>query len=147
MTIIRIGVDTDTEKHGVAIYHDRKLIDLAMVATLDFDQFVYLGENPAVNLLFIIEDVCINKFIYTRNKKQSRAVQDTIALSVGKNQQAETELLRYLDRLNMKYKLVPPTRGNWANKTKMFQRLTRWPKSGNIDTRSAAFFGYMGLNL
>lgn len=147
MTIIRIGIDTDTELHGVAIYHDRKLIELSMIATLDFDQFVCLAENPAVNLLFIIEDVCANKFIYTRNKKQNRAIQDTIAMAVGKNQQAETELLRYLDRLKMKYKLIPPTRGNWSDNKKMFQRLTRWPKSGNIDTRSAAFFGYMGLNL
>lgn len=147
MKTIRIGVDTDTLKHGVAIYQDRKLIDLGMIATLDFDQFVYLEEDPEVDLLFIIEDVCFNKFIYTRNKKQSRAVQDTVAMAVGKNQQAETELLRYLDRLNMKYKLIKPTRGNWANNTNMFKRLTKWPKSGNIDTRSAAFFGYMGLNL
>lgn len=143
---IRIGVDTDSKKHGVALYQGNKLIQLAMIATLDFDQFLYLQEDPGVDLLFIIEDVCANNFIYRRNQKEMRAVQDTIAIAVGRNQQAQTELMRYLDRLEMKYRLIPPTRGNWANNKDQFKKITGWSKLSNIDNRSAAFFGYLGLN-
>ncbi len=146
MIKVRIGIDTDSKKHGVAIYQGNKLIQLAMIATLDFDHFVYLKEDIEIDLLFIIEDVCANNFIYSRNKKQSRAAQDLVAIHVGRNQQAQTELMRYLDRLGMQYKLIPPTRGNWAKNKIQFQKITGWPKSGNIDTRSAAFFGYLGLN-
>jgi hypothetical protein len=143
---VRIGVDTDTKKHGVSVYQGKKLVQLAMIETLNFDQFVYLHKDPEVDLLFIIEDVCANNFVYKRNQKASRAAENLVAICVGRNQQAQTELMRYLDRLEMNYRLIPPTRGNWAKNTKQFQLLTGWPKSGNIDTRSAAFFGYLGLN-
>ena len=139
--MIIIGVDPDSEKHGVAIYDGRELCDLATLNTVDLVLSCVEGQPQMP--LFSIENVCANNFIYARNNKGSRAVQAKIGMSVGRCQQAQIELQRWLDKYECPYVLHKPQRGNWADNKPAFVKATGWAGRSNGDTRSAAYFGWL----
>ena len=93
--------------------------------------------------LVSIEDVCSNNFVYSCNVKASKAVHATVARSVGRCQQAQLELMRWLDYYHILYVLHKPQKGNWAKNKAQFEKITGWTKQSNEDTRAAAYFGYL----
>ena len=136
-----IGIDPDSQAHGVAIYRNERLEIICQLV---------LGEVIEVcskfdGVLISIEDVKSNKFIYSRNQKQSKAAQSAVGISVGKCQQAQIELERELTRKGIKFINFKPQKGNWAENKTQFEKVTGWTKRSNKDTRSAAFFGYLAL--
>lgn len=136
-----IGVDPDTEKHGIATYTDDKLENLQNLNTIEIvEKFRFL--NDAV---FSIENTLANNFIYGRNRTKNNLVNQKIMLNVGRCQQSQIELMRWLDYYGMPYILNAPTKGNWADNEEQFKRVTGWSKRSNKDTRSAAYFGYLAL--
>lgn len=139
-----IGVDPDADKHGVAIYKNGKLIDLRMMQATEIIEYVLplepLGGN---SVIFSIEDVMANQFVYTRNQKQSKAAQSKVAMHIGRCQQAQVELMRWLQYHQIPYQLHKPQKGNWSDKRMIFENNTGWTKQSNADTRSAAFFGFI----
>ena len=142
--MVIVGVDPDSEKHGVAIYLDGKLYAIQSLELMQIYRDV-VNVFRSDGILFSIEDVCANNFIYSRNKKKNEKVNQAIARSVGKNQQSQVELMRMLDSLDVKYKLHKPQKGNWAENKKQFEKVTGWTKRSNKDTRSAAYFGFLEL--
>lgn len=136
-----IGVDPDSEKHGVAIYRLGKLITLAKWSITDFLQQL----EGATDTIVSIENVMANQFVYKRNEKKSKTVQSKVAMHIGRCQQAQVELMRLLDHLNIPYQLISPMKGNWADNKAQFERVTGWTGTSNQDTRSAAFFGYLAV--
>jgi hypothetical protein len=92
--MITIGCDPDSDKHGIAIYEGTKLISLHGWRITDVINF--LAENKDKEIQFSIEDVMANKFIYARNVKQNKTVQSKIAISIGRCQQSQVELMRML---------------------------------------------------
>lgn len=139
--MITIGIDPDAEKHGVAIFEGVKLIDLKMWQITDVIKFI--ESNKEKEIQFSIEDVMANKFIYARNEKQNKTVQSKIAMSIGRCQQSQVELMRILEHYGIKYKCWKPTSSNWAKNKKQFERITGWVKSSNEDNRSGAYFGFL----
>lgn len=137
-----IGIDPDAKKHGIAIYHDKKLLRLLMLDLYDTVQL--LRNEPGV--FVAIEDVMANKFVYSRNRKPTKAQESRVAMSIGRAQQAQVELCRLMDRFAIPYRLFKPQRGNWAKNSKQFEQLTGWTGKSNEDTRAAAFFGFLALN-
>ena len=135
-----IGIDPDSDKHGVAIYRDGVLEDLARFNTIELLNIIQYD-----SVLFSIEDVMANQFIYSRNQHSSKAAQSKIAMHIGRCQQAQVELMRWLDHTCNKYELHKPTKNNWAKNKPMFKKATGWTKKSNEDTRSAAYFGYLAL--
>jgi hypothetical protein len=136
-----IGVDPDTEKHGIATYTDEKLENLQNLNTIEIvENFRFL--NDAV---FSIENTLANNFIYGRNRTKNNLVNQKIMLNVGRCQQSQIELMRWLDYYGMPYILNAPAKGNWADNEEQFKRITGWSKRSNKDTRSAAYFGYLAL--
>ena len=142
-----IGVDPDTDKHGVAIYSNGELVSLLKLNTIELvERFRFSSD-----LVFSIENTLANKFIYTRNKtgndevNHNDEVNQKIMLSVGRCQQAQTELMRWLDHYGMPYILNAPQKGNWADNKAQFKKVTGWQGRSNKDTRSAAFFGYIAI--
>ena len=136
-----IGVDPDTEKHGIATYTDEKLESLHNLNTIEtVEKFRFL--NDAV---FSIENTLANNFIYGRNRTKNNLVNQKIMLNVGRCQQSQIELMRWLDYYGMPYILNAPAKGNWADNEEQFKRITGWSKRSNKDTRSAAYFGYLAL--
>jgi hypothetical protein len=137
--MIVIGVDPDSNKHGIAIYKDGKLIELNEWGIVELIESAHMLREE---VLFSIEDVASQSFVYARNVN-SKAVQSNIAMKVGRCQQAQIEFQRMLDHLGFKYVLHKPQKGNWAKKKAIFERTTGWTKRSNEDTRSAAYFGFI----
>lgn len=133
-----IGVDPDSKAHGIAIYETGILIELVEWSLMEVIDCI--AECPPD--LWVVEDVNKNKFIYSRNDK-SGAVGKTVAQSVGMVRQSGVELVRALEWHEQNIKLIPPNKGNWANNKALFERLTGWQGKSNVDTRSAAYFGYL----
>jgi hypothetical protein len=146
MRKIVVGVDPDADKHGVAVYIDGVLAELAMLHGLDIvKKFDKINPMGSADIVFHIENVMANQFVYARNTKQSKAAQSKVAMHIGRCQQAQVELIRLLDAFELPYVLHNPQKGNWAKQKEIFERLTGWTKQSNDDTRAAAYFGFLGL--
>ena len=143
MSIV-IGVDPDSEAHGLAVYEDRELKGIYNMNLYDIIK-TFLDPTYFDNALWAVEDVNTNKFVYGRNTHTSKAAQSKIAMGIGKCQQAQVELIRMLDVYGMNYKLIKPQRGNWAKNKAQFEKVTGWTGRSNEDTRSAAYFGWLAL--
>lgn len=143
---IVIGIDPDSEKHGVATYVNGKLktLETATLMCLISKVEAVKATKEITSLRFAIEDVCSNNFIYTRNIKTNPKIQSTVARSVGACQQSQRELMRMLDVFEVPYILYKPTGSNWAKNKTRFENVTGWSKRSNEDTRSAAYFGFIG---
>ena len=139
---IVFGVDPDSMAHGVAIYRGG---DLAAMLSASMMEVINLAKAEENDVLFSIEDVMANQFVYARNQHNSKAAQSKIAMSIGRCQQSQVELMRALDYIGISYELHKPTKNNWAKNKPMFEKATGWTKRSNEDTRSAAYFGYLAL--
>lgn len=141
--MITIGVDPDAAKHGVAVYDAsgnlRELGSMSLVDIIDRLNDIHY------EVRFSIEDNLNRNFVYKEKITGKARVDRDIARKIGMMQQAQTELMRYLDWVGKEYVLHPPQRGNWAKDKAMFERITGWTKRSNADTRSAAFFGFLAL--
>ena len=142
--MITVGIDPDSNKHGVAIYQDLKLVELVMLNNIEIF-YQYLMTHKAEDILFSIENVCANNFVYARNNKEKKSIVSQIAMKVGRCQQSQIELMRWLDSFKMTYILHKPQAGNWAKNKAQFKKATGWTAQSNEDTRSAAYFGYLAL--
>lgn len=141
-----VGIDPDSEAHGIAIYVDGVLQVCTRESTIDIVQsYLKVFELEGAKVLFSIEDVMSNQFIYTRNQKDSKAAQSKVAMHTGRCQQAQVELVRWLDHYKINYQLHRPQSGNWAKNKAQFEKITGWTSRSNEDGRSAAFFGFLAL--
>lgn len=142
---IVIGVDPDSEAFGVAEYRDgvlESLLMLQLVAVIDKALF---AKQLGCEVVFSIENVLANQFVYARNRQRKKSVESQIAMRIGRCQQAQVELQRMLDHYQIPYVLHSPQKGNWADKRELFQKITGWKGNSNPDTRAAAFFGFLAL--
>jgi len=137
-----IGIDPSSSAHGVAIYHHGKLTGVFNWTLVEIMAFI---ERPDVaeNCLFSVEDMKENTSVFRQKSTDKARNQGERGRRLGLCQQAQIELERVLKSRGIPVKLHKPQAGNWANSAKMFQRMTSWPKSGNKDNRSAAYFGYL----
>lgn len=134
-----VGIDPDSVKYGVAVYHDDKLVELWNMETPELVN--YLEHYKSNILQVVIEDVLANKFVYGRNSKGGSAVVATIARKVGMCGQAQRVAMQFCEQAAIPVELVKPTKDNWAKDRKRFERITGWTGQSNEDTRSAAYFG------
>lgn len=138
-----IGIDPDSAKHGVAIYVDGVLDDLMTLELMGVYSLVLFLKRKPVELLFSIENVAANKAVW-HGKSQSKAAYGMTSQNVAKCKQAQIELERMLDYLEVDYihqKISKP----WKKDKKQFELVTGWTGRSNEDTRSAAYFGWLGL--
>jgi len=141
MAEIVIGIDPDSKAHGVAVYADGKLIELHSMELFDFYNHFQYQEIKEAH----IENVCGNNAVFSERSK--RANFKTIAKmsnGVGKCQQAQIELERLFEYLNVKVVKHKISKA-WKKDKKQFELVTGWTGRSNEDTRSAAYFGWLGL--
>lgn len=144
--MIVVGVDPDSTAHGVAIYRDGQLAELRNMALMDINAWIEeVAAAREYELLFSIENVLANNFVYARNNQGSKAAQAKVGIGIGRCQQSQMELMRLLDHWEVSYVLHKPCRGNWAKDKERFERFTGWKGRSNEDCRSAAYFGFLGL--
>lgn len=143
---IVIGCDPDANKHGIAVYTDGKLAELLKLDCVELVDLLTQHITDKIEVLVSMENVLANNFIYARNKNSNRQIENTIALRVGRCQQSQTEVMRWLDRLEVPYVLHNPTKNNWAKNKKYFEKMTGWDKQSNEDTRAASYFAFLEVN-
>ncbi|OFE11399.1 hypothetical protein PHACT_12645 [Pseudohongiella acticola] len=143
--MIIVGIDPDSTAHGVAVYRDGELTELAELSLPQIRQWIAALESTN-NLIFSIENVLAQNFVYSRNALGKKAAHAKVALSVGRCQQAQAELMRELDFMGIAYEVHAPTGYNWAKNKDQFAKQTGWKGSSNVETRSAAFFGWVALS-
>lgn len=139
--MIVIGIDPDSKAHGVAIYHDGKLASLHNWELMQLHMYVAtLDEKP----LFSIEDV--SGGIHGDKRKGRDGLTGHMSKSVGMCYQSMVEVVRMLEWHSIPYVMQKKSK-KWKGQAgkKEFQAATGWPKSGNDDTRSAAYFGWLAI--
>jgi predicted RNase H-like nuclease (RuvC/YqgF family) len=134
-----VGIDPDSKAHGVAVYEDGKLVRLANLHAMDVIEL----RGPGV--VFAVENVMENGFLYDRYKDHPYKVKVKIAMNVGRCQQSQLELTRLFDRFGCPHEPIKPQAGNWADDEDRFKLATGWTGRSNHDQRSAAFFGHLLL--
>ncbi len=139
---VTIGIDPDSESHGIAIYEDGVLTQLHHCTLIQL--WSLLDKLPSgIELTIGIEDVQSQTFVYSRNQRVGKAAQGKVSHSIGRCAQAQLELERMIAHCGYTVVRFKPRAGNWAKNTSMFKERTGWRKRSNEDTRSAAFFGYL----
>ena len=144
-----IGCDPDVDGKGFAIYEDGVLTELKTLSLIELYRLAELGQfvvNEINDIELHIEDVNGNKSSsFNHNAKQSKQVQNKISESVGRCKQMQLEVEKIAEHFDIKIVRYPVS-SQWKNAAgkKEFERLTGWKGRSNEDTRSAAYFGYLG---
>lgn len=145
---IIIGCDPDSKKHGIALYQDGKLKRIESWGIMDAVIFLRFHSNQEDYCLELhIEDVCANNAAFAKKGVASQKAATNINRSIGKCQQAQIELERVFEHYG-----IPIVRHKISKKWKSqqgkaeFERNTGWSGRSNEDTRSAAWFGFLGIN-
>lgn len=148
MSKIIIGLDPDSDKHGIAIYRKRVLCDLMNLNTIQLYIHITTFEKTALKAGEIeihMEDPKRNSSSeFSHHPKDKLKVKFKKSESVGKVKQAQTSIEQMADELGIKVVLYKNS-SCWkkgADK-KLFEKITGWTKRSNEDTRSAAWFGYL----
>ena len=138
---IVIGIDPDSEKHGVSVYLDGKLTGLNCLSLVEIVKMIPLWGAECDVLEFHIEDVCASNAVFRIGDNQKIA--GAMGRSIGKVQQSQVELERFLASyliFPVKHKISKM----WKKDKAQFEKITGWAGRSNEDTRSAAYFGWLG---
>tara|TARA_R110000787_G_scaffold4900_1_gene18516 strand:+ start:1654 stop:2109 length:456 start_codon:yes stop_codon:yes gene_type:complete len=150
MSKIIIGVDPDSKAHGVAVYSGGKLIGCEAMPLLSvyfmLIEWVNGAENINANDVTVhMENVCGMNAVFKQRQKANQAINMKMSNSVGKCQQSQVELERVFEYFGIKV-VKHKISKMWKKDKAQFEKVTGWKGRSNEDTRSAAWFGYMGLN-
>ena len=147
MQSVILGIDPDSSKHGIAVYRIGKLdslMSLELMELMNWLKVEYAKDSiEPVSIICHIEDVNANKAVW-HGRSQSKAAYGATSQNVAKCKQAQIELMRMLDFMGVPYKLHKISKA-WKKDKVLFERITGWAGRSNEDTRSAAYFGYLGL--
>ena len=133
--MVIIGCDPDAKASGISIYRNGHLHTCEKMTLID----IWYAFSNLGGAELHIEDLHRNKAFW--HKGGSGA-----ARKVGRCEQVQIEIERIAEHFGI---LV--VRHNvskeWKSQAgkKMFERLTGWKGSSNEDTRSAAYFGFLGV--
>lgn len=147
MSKIIMGIDPDSKAHGVAVYLDNELIE---VKSLSLMKLMVLIKNYALcseSLVVHVEDVCASNAVFMKPKKsysgKDLAEVKARSRTLGMCQQSQTEIERVCEWYNVeivKHKISKM----WKKDKAQFEKITGWAGRSNEDTRSAAYFGWLG---
>lgn len=150
MNKIVIGIDPDSKKHGVAIYRNGELEDLLMndlMNLMDTITSTQLRECESTSIVVHMENVCgVSNSGFHHKRTDSVAVRSKKSENVGQCKQAQIEVERLCEYLSIKV-VKHKISKQWKSQDgkKVFERLTGWTGRSNEDSRSAAYFGYLGV--
>ena len=136
--MVRIGIDPDVEKSGLAITMNGALVCVEARTFFDLCEMLNGAKNTARDVgAMLMVTIEAGWLIKKQNwhPAQGRGVRDKIAKNIGENHAAGKLIARWCDEAGIPYELVPP-RGKV--KSARFKRLTGWNKRANQDMRDAA---------
>ena len=128
--IVKIGIDPDVEKNGVAIKHDGKL---TLHNLKFFELFDLLKTYP--NAQVVIEGGWLNKSNWHTKRNGSAALNAKIGNHTGANHEVGRKIVEMCEYLDIDYRVVRPTKSKV--KSDLFHKITGIKKS-NQEQRDAA---------
>jgi len=143
---ITMGVDPDSKAHGVAIYNPNgklaRLECMTLLQVLDFVKTAKVDYCVTVHM----EDVCAMNAVFRQRQGKNQGVNMAMSNSIGKCQQAQVELERVFESLDVKV-VKHKISKMWKDQPgkKQFEKVTGWTGRSNEDTRSSAYFGWLGV--
>lgn len=143
--MIIIGIDPDSENHGVAVYLDGTLVKVLSLPLFGlFDLIKGFSASSAIQIH--IENVCGINATFNKQFVKNRRAETTVSRSLGMCQQAQVEVERMAEYLGVPV-IKHPISKNWksADTGKAALLKMGWSGQSNEDTRSAAYFGYLGV--
>jgi len=149
MSKIIIGIDPDSKAHGVAVYLDGKFISCEAMPLLSIHFMLIEWVNGAKNIdtndvTVHMENVCGMNAVFRQRQKTNQAINMKMANSVGKCQQSQVELERVFEYFGVKV-VKHKISKMWKKDKAQFEKVTGWKGRSNEDTRSAAYFGWLGV--
>jgi len=148
MSKIIIGIDPDSKAHGVAMYFDGDLKVLSCMSLMEVHGFLTCDVDFNIEDVVVhIEHVDGNKSVW-HGRQQSKAAFGQTSQRVAKCKQAQLELERMFKWLGVevvRHKISKAWKKG-ETQTNQFKLATKWKGRSNEDTRSAAYFGYLGLS-
>ncbi|QDP67502.1 MAG: hypothetical protein Unbinned5350contig1004_9 [Prokaryotic dsDNA virus sp.] len=147
MSKIIIGIDPDSKAHGVAVYVNSKLEILRCCNLEEILCLINMQPNPMIDqdIEFHIEDVnAVSAAFSARDRKTNINVKLKMAQHIGMCKQSQIELERFLSHYNIKI-VNHKISKMWKKDKSQFESVTGWKGRSNEDTRSAAYFGFLGL--
>ena len=136
--VIRVGIDPDINKSGLAITMNGALVRVEARTFFDLCEILNSAKNIARDVgAMLMVTIEAGWLIKKQNwhPAQGGGVRDKIAKNIGENHAAGKLIARWCDEAGIPYELVPP-RGKV--KSARFKRLTGWNKRANQDMRDAA---------
>lgn len=146
MSKVIIGCDPDSSKSGIATYTNGSLSSLECLSLIDiyfhFDDLCIRFEPSEIELH--IENVNGVSAAFTgRDSRQPMPVKLKMAQFIGKCKQAQVEVERIAEHFSIKV-VKHGVSKMWKKDKAQFEKLTGWTGRSNEDSRSAAYFGYLG---
>jgi hypothetical protein len=145
--MIIVGCDPDSKAHGVAIYMNGKLSVLSSMKLMTLYEQLYNFRACSSEVEIHIEDVCANNAVFMKPGRGSTAEAKARSRTLGMCQQAQIEVERmgeYFGAKIVRHKISKKWKDAHAGKRE-FELATGWTGRSNPDTRSAAYFGFLGL--
>ena len=154
MKKVIIGCDPDSDKSGIAIYVDDKLMCLESMALMDISCLLkglpipFVNPFEEVKLELHIENLNgISSNAFSIKSKDPLPVKLKKAEHVGKCKQVQIEIERVAEYFNKKvvrHKVSKQWKDSKTGRAAL-ERNTGWVGQSNEDTRSAAYFGFIGF--
>ena len=145
-----IGVDPDSKANGVAIYNDGKLERLESMSTISLYNYLCEMNNTFAkpDITIHIENVCANNAVFMpKGSKNPIAEAKARGRTLGMCQHAQIEVERIAEYFGfpiVRHKISKTWKP--TSSKPIFESATGWKKRSNEDTRSAAYFGWLGVN-
>ena len=136
---IDIGIDPDSKAYGVAVYINRQLTVLKSMPLPEI-----LNYRASLEVKFVNWHI---EHVLARNKVFGSQGLINRARSLGRCQQSQHDIeIMIADLYPQDVIYRHNISKEWKDKlgTVIFQEATDWIKKSNKDTRSAAYFGFIG---
>lgn len=144
MTKIIIGCDPDSDKSGISLYANGGLERLECMSLIDIYQLFKANELNNIFIELHIENLNGNSSsAFNHNRKMSQAVKFKVSESVGKCKQVQVEIERMAEHFGIKV-IHHNVSSAWKKDKSQFELATKWKGRSNEDSRSAAYFGFLG---
>ena len=146
MNKVIIGVDPDSKAHGVSCYVDGRLTTLSCMNLMEFLAMLAKCKALDKNKIEVhVEDVCaVSAAFNARNKQANINVKLKMAQHIGMCKQSQIEVERVCEWLSVKV-VKHKISKMWKKDKAQFEKVTGWKGRSNEDSRSAAYFGWLGV--
>ena len=146
MSKVIIGCDPDSSKSGFSFYINGELCRLECLSLISFyvelESICKQWSDEEVELH--IENVKgVGGIFAQRTSGRNKGVALKMAQHVGMCKQVQTEIERIAERLSVRVVRHQVSK-MWKKDKAQFEKATGWTGRSNEDSRSSAYFGYLG---